>query len=282
MTDTLTNGLRLTQPAFGGDNNSWGTIWNNNLTYIDNGVNGNLSVALTGAGPLTLLADGSPGDQARYFGLTFTGTLSASYQVLLPINAKVGFIINNTNQTINLNIAGQTLVVPNLPCASGATTWYMTDGLNALFNLAPTGNTTGVTNGSAAPAGQIGEVISSTVASGSALSLTSASPANITSISLSPGDWNVWGTIATAPGSGCIQTNTQGSVSQTSATMGAATTGAFVELSETLTTAQPTVAPVGMTVINVSTTTTVYLVAQSTFSGGTNAAYGSIFARRAR
>ena len=49
----------------------------------------------------------------------------------------------------------------------------------------------GVTNGSDAPPGQIGEVISSVVTTG--VSLTTSVPVNITSIPLTAGDWDVCG-----------------------------------------------------------------------------------------
>jgi hypothetical protein len=49
----------------------------------------------------------------------------------------------------------------------------------------------GVTNGSNAAAGQIGEYISSVMTSG--ITMSSGAWVTITSILLSPGDWDVWG-----------------------------------------------------------------------------------------
>ncbi|MDP2325295.1 MAG: hypothetical protein Q8N51_14890, partial [Gammaproteobacteria bacterium] len=53
----------------------------------------------------------------------------------------------------------------------------------------------GTNTNDAAAAGYIGELIGSTIASGSAVSLTTATNANVTSISLTAGDWDVWGAI---------------------------------------------------------------------------------------
>ncbi|CAN5462726.1 hypothetical protein BH20VER3_BH20VER3_00940 [soil metagenome] len=50
----------------------------------------------------------------------------------------------------------------------------------------------GVTDGSNAAAGKVGEYLSSVVASGSGVSLTSGAVANITSLALTAGDWDVW------------------------------------------------------------------------------------------
>jgi len=127
-------------------------------------------------------------------------------------------------------------------------------------------------------AGEVGEYISSSIAIGSAISLTTNVQTNITSISLTAGDWNVWGTIAFND-TGITSTSTIGSVSTTSATLGTPQSGAYFNVPGQLT--NP-VFPTGLTRIVLSSTTTVYLVAFRAFSAGTSAAYGGIFARRAR
>lgn len=135
------------------------------------------------------------------------------------------------------------------------------------------------TNDSAA-AGGIGEYVESLVATGSAVSLTTATAANVTSISLTAGDWTVSGNInfnaTTATVTGCV-----GGILSTSATL--PTDGSEVYSGVQLTAFSTTD---GVTLQNkrfsLSGTTTVYLVAKSTFSAGTVAAFGKISARRVR
>lgn len=50
----------------------------------------------------------------------------------------------------------------------------------------------GVTDGGAAAAGYVGEIISSTIVNGSAIGLTSGAAKTITSIALTAGDWDVF------------------------------------------------------------------------------------------
>lgn len=142
----------------------------------------------------------------------------------------------------------------------------------------------GYQDGSSASAGNVGEVISSAVAVGSAVALTTATPANVTSISLTPGDWDVTGNVnltaaSATTAAGALQA---GGISITSATL--PTDGSEVqELSVALTTTSfKTSIPVSRKVINVNAVTTVYLVAEATFTAGTIGAYGVLTARRVR
>lgn len=142
------------------------------------------------------------------------------------------------------------------------------------------GGILGTTTNDAATAGNIGEYITGTIASGSAVALTTTTTADVTSISLTAGDWDVTGVVDYAMAS-ATATNFQLGISTTSATLGAQDTYvqkpfAFAGSSATLGDNAPTVR------VSISGTTTVYLVAQATFSGGSIAAYGTIRARRLR
>src|SRR5216684_1358028 len=75
------------------------------------------------------------------------------------------------------------------------------------------------TNDNAA-AGKVGEYISSTIATGSSVTLTTNTTANVTSISLTAGDWDVTGAVDFTFGATTSYTNLIGSVSSTSATIG--------------------------------------------------------------
>jgi hypothetical protein len=154
---------------------------------------------------------------------------------------------------------------------SGDLTVLGTTTIGAIVGTTAVGN---------ASAGTLGEYVESKVASGSPVSLTTATAANITSISLTAGDWDVEGNISIA-GASATYTQGVGSIGTTSATL--ATDG-----TEVYSGAQFTLLSVtdGVTIprkrINVSATSTVYLVAKATFSAGTMGGYGSINARRVR
>lgn len=145
----------------------------------------------------------------------------------------------------------------------------------------------GTNTNDSASAGDIGEYASSTVASGSAVSLTNETAANVTSISLTAGDWDVSGIVSF---SGPDTTNVNyiiGSISTTSATLdttpdrrfdaGWGTGGTNPQGGGVLPSTHP-----GPTRISISSTTTVYLVAQAKFQTNTLSAFGTIRARRVR
>lgn len=133
-----------------------------------------------------------------------------------------------------------------------------------------------------ASAGSVGEFISSSVASGSAVALTSNTPANITSITLTPGDWDVWGTICTNPAGTTTQSFLLGGINTTSATVPSGSSGAGIVFPIAVTAGNPVCLPVGTVRQNPSASLTVYLTINSTFATSTNSAYGFIAARRRR
>jgi len=134
----------------------------------------------------------------------------------------------------------------------------------------------GVTDGSSAAAGMVGEFIQSIVTNASGVSVTSGVFTNVTSISLTAGDWDVTGNIFIHPTAST--TYAGGGASTTSASLGefaalqAATSIAGVQIS----------LPIPMLRVSVSSTTTVYLVAQAGFGSGTCKGSGRIQARRVR
>ncbi|MGN6657079.1 MAG: beta strand repeat-containing protein [Rhodanobacter sp.] len=135
----------------------------------------------------------------------------------------------------------------------------------------------GTTAADNASAGSVGEF---QTANTSNTSLTTATPANATSISLSAGDWEVWGVVQFNPGATTAPTNFQAGVNTASATFGGYANNHII--SAAFSSNFQGVIPTPVVRINVSTTTTVYLVAQVNFSSGTVTANGTINARRAR
>lgn len=140
------------------------------------------------------------------------------------------------------------------------------------------GVATGIIRASSPSAGFIGEQIRATVASGSAVSLTNNTSANVTSISLTAGIWDVSSNCCFG-GSPTGFTGSTSSISTTSATGGTIGDNSV---------GNPT-APAGANTSLVipsyrlsltAASTTVYLVAFGLFSGGTLNAFGRISATR--
>ncbi len=194
------------------------------------------------------------------------------------------------------NGAGADPSYQTLPVAGGGTGATTASGARSNLSAAVSGangditsltNATGVplhgtnTNDSAS-AGFLGEYISSTVLAGSAVSLTDSTPANVTSISLTAGDWDVCGNIATAQVGGPTTTALVGWISTTSASLPTAP-NAGAEVIWRGSTTSTLIQPVGCTRQSLSGTTTVYLSIEAFFTGGTSlSGYGFIGARRAR
>lgn len=139
----------------------------------------------------------------------------------------------------------------------------------------------GTTTNDLATAGTIGEYVASSIGPGAATSLTSNTNKNITTLSLTAGDWDVTGNVAFVPGDTTNIVNMQGSASLVSETE--ATDFGIVSVNPNgVTGAVNTILPVTSVRVSIATTTTVYLVVKATFSVSTMSAYGCIHARRAR
>lgn len=139
----------------------------------------------------------------------------------------------------------------------------------------------GTTTNDNAAAGNVGEEITSNIILGSAVSLSSTVSANLTSISLTAGDWEVeilpifTGTTTAAQLLSGIGTTT-GTISLSG--------GNFASVYPNQGTAFSAFLP-GCPLkkrVSLSATTTVFGVVQSTFGVGTNTAYGLLRARRIR
>lgn len=148
-------------------------------------------------------------------------------------------------------------------------------------SLAGSQSALGIATNSNAHAGYPGQVVASSIALGAAVSLTTATPANVTSIALTAGDWDVYGSIYFAPAAGTIIAGESGGISQTSATLPTAPAGGYAEVRGiTLAAGTEVSLTLGYTRISLAAPATVYLVAEASFSVSTCGAYGAISARR--
>lgn len=180
--------------------------------------------------------------------------------------------------------AGTGTTISALATANNGLLVTSAGGVPSISSTTPVGITLpqpliqGVTDASNASSGILGEVISSQVLFASSISLTTAVAANVTSISLSAGDWDVWGNVSVNPTGNFI-----GIASWISAT---SATEPDLSLISQNSLSSGALAFIGIPTpyirINVSTTTTVYLSCRGNFNSGSLVACGNIIARRAR
>lgn len=179
-----------------------------------------------------------------------------------------------------------------IPVVQGGTGTTTSTGTGAVvLGTSPTittPNLVGTNTNNNASAGSVGEYTSSIVLVGSAVALTTGVAANVTSISLTAGDWDVWGEvwytsaattqfalpiIAITTTSATLPTVPADNISYathpTPGNMTSAANGSFR-------------LPLSPCRASLSATTTYYLVAQMSFSVSTCSAYGKICARRVR
>jgi hypothetical protein len=137
------------------------------------------------------------------------------------------------------------------------------------------------TNDNAA-AGKVGEYVSSSVLAGSAISLANGVSANITSISLTAGDWDV-STVLGVSGAGATLSYTIFGTSQTSATLPTdPDRNGNSPRSDSLSNSNTQIFTGMTTRISLASTATIYLVGNVGFSAAALSGYGTIRARRIR
>ncbi len=256
-----------------------------------------------------LFADAPPisGDDATFENLTITegatvptlapGTSTAGAATTAFVGAAVGVETTRAEaaegalatavatETTRAETAEALLAPKASPALTGTPTAPTAAANTATTQIATTAYAKlGVTDGSNAPAGQIGEYLSATTPSSAPIPLTSAVAANVVSLALTAGDWSVAGEIVFVPAAGCSPVGLSSAFSTTSATIPAAPGGGYVSLS--LPGAFPAgtfqaFAP-GSVRVSLSAPATVYLVGSAGFTSSTMSAYGFIGARRMR
>jgi hypothetical protein len=142
----------------------------------------------------------------------------------------------------------------------------------------------GTTTNNNANAGSVGEIIESTVLVGSAVSVpASGDIIDITSISLTAGDWDVYGTVATAPDAGTTTSTISGWVSSTSVTAPTLpNSGGRFLVHYASSAGGANALPTGKRRFSLAGTTTIYLSGTAEFAVSTMGLYGYIGARRVR
>ena len=182
-------------------------------------------------------------------------------------------------------IAGDTSgsVTLAAPAVSGTTTLTLPATTGTVLTNASQLVGTGTTTNDSAAAGYVGEYVSSTVASTGTSLAVSGTVYNVTSISLTAGDWDVSGIVFYDSATGTVViAYAQSGISTVSATQSAT----FPPFSQTY---NSTIASIviatqltGTWRVSLSATTTVYLVARAGWTTQTPFAFGTLRARRVR
>lgn len=183
------------------------------------------------------------------------------------------------------NGAGQALQWTN-GSGFGCNSSVATSGANTNITSLTAGTTlntptiTGATGGTCASAGNVGECKQSSIPIGSAVSLTTGTATTITSVSLTAGNWLCTGNAIFYP-AGATVTSAEAAWISSTAPPSIPTTpnsGSYISLSSLPNTAggNGNALPVGQYPINVTTTTTVYLVSYAVFTTNVMTAYGAI------
>lgn len=222
----------------------------------------------------------NPGDASRTITLSGNPTLADWFDQSVKAGASPTFItINVTSLELG---AGQTDTTLTRVSAGRAAI----EGSN-LVMFSDAGNLPATATNDSASAGNLGQYIESVIGSGSAVSLTSTTPANLTSISLTAGDWDVDVVFVFTGNTTTTVTYLAGSISTTSATFDNTNgrrcadiyQGAAVFNSVPSSLATLNIPPLRL---SLSGTTTVYAVAQALFAISTCTVFGILRARRVR
>ncbi len=167
--------------------------------------------------------------------------------------------------------------VPTASLTSGVAATFTSQGCSLL----------GTNTNDSASAGQIGEYASAIVLIASEVSINSA--ANVVTLNLTAGDWDVSGElwVDTATGTATISGKTQAGITTSTGTLPTvpadATGKTTIDVAQLGTPAAPEfVLPVGPVRVSLSTATNVFLVGVCTVSAGTANGYGKLSARRRR
>jgi hypothetical protein len=278
-----------------GNNAGQALTTGSNNTIIGSGIDGSAGLSNTliiGAGLVERMRFDSSGNcgigtstiTAR---LTVNGAITSN-NTITATTFSGSLSGNATTAGTATNLAGTTANQIPYQSASGTTSYISAGTIGKMLTQgasAPQWSTDhlGTTTNDNATAGYVGEFVTSTVDVGSAVALTSGVTANVASISLTAGDWDVRGQIDYRAGATTSITILKQGANTTSATLGSQDTYTTNVFADVIPTAVNDIGNAfGQQRISIASTTTVYLVASATFTLSTLSAYGTISARRVR
>ncbi|TCK87377.1 hypothetical protein [Paraburkholderia sp. BL9I2N2] len=167
---------------------------------------------------------------------------------------------------------------PAIGTTTAAAAKFTTLQATSAITPSSTAGIVGTTTNDSANAGSFGEYVTNTT---SGTSLTNATAANCTSVSLTAGDWDVSGSIRYIPAASTVTSNLQSGITSTSATLAGLGTQNTLQVSYLTGVAfQEQSTPVVR--MSLASTTTVYLAGIAGFTTSTMTCNGFIRARRVR
>ena len=267
--ELTTANYRWTKPTVGASDDAWGGYINADLDGIDSVVYG-IQTSI----PTVPAASTTPP--------IMDGTASAGSSASWSRGDHIHPTDTSRAAVSAIPAASSTAPAMNGTVAVGVgTTWARADHVH------PTDTTrapiAGLTNGSNAAAGQVGEWISASVVSGSAVTVsTSGTYVAVASITLTPGDWDVDGVVFGSGSAPPAQYLSAGVNTSIAVPLQVSANGAFAAFVYATGLGNGSSATIGRSRWNVTVSTLVYLVATVGFSSGTGTVWGAITARRMR
>lgn len=230
---------------------------------------------LTSIASNTVLANASASSSApAAFAMPSCSTSASALQW----SSGTGFVCNTAVNAATLG--GATFASP--PAAGyGSSTpepvFATTLSATALITPASAIGIKGTTAADSAQAGSVGEYLSNSTGGAA---ITSGTASNATTLTLTAGDWDVQGVVAFTPAGTTVMQLQGAGINTTSATFPAYPNGTSLNFTAAAGSGSYVTTPVVR--VNVSTSTTVYLVQTSVFTTSTAQAAGFIRARRVR
>jgi hypothetical protein len=243
---------------------------------------GNVTISATNSAVIVndTSGTGSPQFAIRSNGTTEWVLFDAASIHAFTINRYVSGTFADAPLTISNSTGAVTMTdgITNSPI-SGSTGSFTTLRATSTITPSSTAGIVGTTTNDNAQAGSVGEILSNTTSS---TSLTTTVVANCTSVSLTPGDWDVEATVQFIPGGTATTSLMLAGISTTSATVGGLGTynSSVIPFGSSASVATLMSSPVVR--VTLTTTTTVYAIAQTTFSASTMTCNAFIRARRVR
>lgn len=201
--------------------------------------------------------------------------------------AREGWIQLNNNGTLR-EIWKGTLQVNDTLFLVDAANYVVIDtngNVKTTVGTVPTSIILGTTTNDSAAAGRLGEYQEATLGSGSAISLTTGTAVNVTSLSLTAGDWQCTGFVSLIPAATTNIVSSFNGISTVSATFGAADTvngNAQNSAAGVVYGANNIRGSTQVLRFSLAATTTVYLIANANFTVDTLSVFGTLRARRMR
>ncbi|WP_192248450.1 hypothetical protein [Mesorhizobium caraganae] len=230
-----------------------------------------------------VMADINAGNTANLPAIHFT-TGTTGKVTGITIGTNYGYGPNNPYRGIQIDAGAGVVIVDNVD--TSACTVGVLDNSGGTAIVTRVNGKGSITNDSA-PAGVVGEYKSSIIASGSAVALTTATAANMTSLALTPGDWDVDAAFSYTGAATTTVAYLLASISLISATQDITNgrsdcsyeggVAVFNLVAGNIINKQ-----VNSRRISIAANTTIYAVAQASFATSTCSVFGTLTARRVR